>query len=373
MNVVFLCNTYYQAIVAIQLRLTEFKNDTVYLVMSDHSKGTNEFVNKLKEQKVFDDVIFVETKKHDYDVLIKKHPYNLLLPAITGISRKFSFFRKKKIDKLIYYNSALSTHILFATLYNKNKNVKCFRMEEGILSYGVTCHDNKYHLGRRKTPIIYRWRERLGKGSLFDSVENFYCFQPSFYDGALKPIKIKPIDLCSDFQKIIKNSFSIDFTNESYKEKYIFFTSVYDFEGGEPIGEYELVCQVADLVGKENLLVKIHPRDGRAVYENNGFNVDKNSDIPWEAIQLSRDFSDRVFLTATSGSVLSGNFIAETSPKTFFMHRCCFIEKNNIAQQSVKTIEKLLNHQALKSSLENVVIVGNIKDVLIEVKGNGEL
>ncbi|HEG1241807.1 TPA: hypothetical protein SCN02_002979, partial [Enterococcus faecium] len=56
-----------------------------------------------------------------------------------------------------------------------------------------------------------------------------------------------------------------------YKEKkYIFFTSVYDFEGGEPVGEYELVCKIADLVGKDNLIVKTHPRDVRTIYKDNG-------------------------------------------------------------------------------------------------------
>ncbi|HGT1350754.1 TPA: hypothetical protein ACMUTV_003105, partial [Enterococcus faecium] len=93
-----------------------------------------------------------------------------------------------------------------------------------------------------------------------------------------------------------------------YKEKkYIFFTSVYDFEGGEPVGEYELVCKIADLVGKDNLIVKTHPRDVRTIYKDNGFIEDKNSSIPWEAIQLSGDFNDKIFMTINSGSVISGS------------------------------------------------------------------
>ncbi len=148
-------------------------------------------------------------------------------------------------------------------------------------------------------------------------------------------------------------------------KKYFFFTSVYDFEGGEPIGEYELVCKIADLVGKENLLVKTHPRDVRTIYEDEGFIVDKNSDIPWEAIQLSKDFSDKVFLTATSGSVLAGSFMSENPPKTFFMHKCCNVSGNYSAQKTIATIEELLCDEALKDSLRTVSYANDVKDILI--------
>ena len=160
-------------------------------------------------------------------------------------------------------------------------------------------------------------------------------------------------------------SFDIKLTENDYKEKYIFFTSICDFENGEPIGEYELVCKVADFVGKENLLIKTHPRDTRTIYEDNGFTVDKNSSIPWEAIQLSRDFSDKVFLTATSGSVLAGSFMSENPPKIFFMYGCCNIEGNASAKASVMAIEELLSEETLKPSLKTVAIANDVKDILI--------
>lgn len=65
--------------------------------------------------------------------------------------------------------------------------------------------------------------------------------------------------------------------------------------------------------------VKTHPRDSRTIYKDHGFNVDVNSSIPWEAIQLSGDFSDKVFLTINSGSVLSGSTMSEKPVKTFYM------------------------------------------------------
>ena len=124
MNIVFLCNTYYQAIVAIQLRLTAFKNDTVYLVMSDHSKGTKEFVSKLGDLKVFEDVHYAETFADGINVYNKKYPWSLLMPAIIGKGGAFAGIKNLKCDYFIYYNTTISTHQLFAKLYNKNKHMK---------------------------------------------------------------------------------------------------------------------------------------------------------------------------------------------------------------------------------------------------------
>lgn len=149
-----------------------------------------------------------------------------------------------------------------------------------------------------------------------------------------------------------------------YTQKYIFFTSVYDFEGGEPIGEYELVLKVANLVGKDNLLIKIHPRDLRTIYSDNGFNVDKNSLIPWEAIQLSSDFSDKVFLTINSGSVLSGSTMSEKPVKTFYMYKLCNIKENRSCQKNAQDIEALLCKSSMKEVFRNVKIAEKIEDIL---------
>lgn len=364
MNVVFLCNTYYQAIVAIQLRLTEFKNDTVYLVMSDHSKGTKEFTRRLKVQNVFTDVYFIKTLKSDRKVFVKKSRFVLLLAAM-GHSVFLYKTRKLKADCLIYYNTTFSTQCLFSQLYNKNDKIKCSRMEEGLLSYQYHFHDKKFFLGKKKTCYIYNFREKFHKKNLYDCVDGFYCFRPEVYDGVLNPIKIDTIDFYSGIKNILVGAFDINLTDDDYKEKFIFFTSVYDFEGGEPIGEYELVCKVADLVGKDNLLVKTHPRDVRTIYEDNGFKVDKNSDIPWEAIQLSRDFSDKVFLTVNSSSVLAGSFMSENAVKTFYLNKLCKTNGNDLAKKGFETLEKLLSNEELKNSLAIVSVVQKLEDILL--------
>lgn len=126
-----------------------------------------------------------------------------------------------------------------------------------------------------------------------------------------------------------------------------------------------MVCKVADLVGKDNLLVKTHPRDKRTIYSDNGFKVDKNSNIPWEAIQLSKDFSDKVFLTVNSSSVLAGSFMSEKTVKTFYLYKLCNVENNSLAKQGVETLENLLLNNELKKILVNVNVLADIDSVIM--------
>ena len=275
------------------------------------------------------------------------------------------YFYKKQInnlffDEMIVSNYDMRMYSVFAILSQYNLKLKLSRYEEGILSYSMEL---------LFTPIrrmIGYLRKLQGKAVIEDAFSNFYCFYPSLYHEYLHAEGIPLIKRESDLKAVLQNIFEIHENNLQYTQKYIFFTSVYDFEGGEPIGEYELACRIADLVGKENMLIKTHPRDKRTVYTDNGFNVDKNSAIPWEVIQLSRDFSDNVFLTVNSGSVLAGSFMSEKAIKTFYMYKLCNITKNTACQKNAADIKALLDDKNMKDILAEVFIADRIEDILDE-------
>lgn len=355
MKRLILCNTYYQLVLAVQLRETLFQKDDVSVIISDHSFNANKVAENLKKTNFFKDIYYKETKwLKEYDKL----KFILDFFKLKKVAL-FNDIIKEKYDEVVFYNNCVSTDLLFQSLYECNRSIQVSRFEEGILSYKIPM------IVSGKTKITEMYNVIARQPRLMQKLKMFYCFQPDFYKGNLSPVKVPPIASNGKVKDILLKIFDVNLGENSYKEKYIFFTSVYDFEGGEPIGEYELVCKVADLVGKENLLIKTHPRDTRTIYEDSGFTVDKNSDIPWEAIQLSKDFSDKVFLTATSGSVLAGSFMSENPPKTFFMHKCCNVSGNSSAQKTIATIEELLNDVALKETLKTVSIANEIKDILV--------
>jgi len=361
MRRLIIANTYYQLIFAIQLRRTKFQNDKIVLLLTDNSKNSANILTNVSVLSIFDESIYVETPgSRDCRSMIDKIVDFFQISFAD--SNRYEFYIKDiddlYFDEVLMFNFNIRMYGLHSLLSKYNKDIMISIFEEGILSY------NAFVISTYRRRIINFFRKIQGKASVDDALKNFYCFYPELYHGGLKAIKVNSITKDDITVHDIKNVFKIDKVSSDYPEKYIFFTSVYDFEGGDPIGEYDIACKIADLVGKDNLLIKVHPRDTRGVYEKNGFKVDKNSSIPWEAIQLSGDFSDKIFITATSGSVLAGSFMSEKPTRTYYMFKCCDISNNKTAQITAKSIMDLLNDCEMKKLLTNVSIAESVEDTM---------
>lgn len=357
-KILIIANTYYQLIAAMQMNYTIFAKDDIYLIISDHSNNSEVIYERIKNIDIFYKVIFVSNKSLVCNRSTADRMADFFQISFMNRNR-YSFYLSELnnlvLDEIITYNLDIDIYGIYAILAKYNKNLSLSIFEEGILSYKNEIDDTF----NRKI-IRFFWR-------LFKNIDveknylNFYCFYPKLYLGSLQRVRIPLISYNSDLRNILN---SIFVPNTQYKEKYIFFTSVYDFEGGKPVGEYELVCKVAKLVGKKNLLIKMHPRDTRSLYRDNGFNVDNNSSIPWEVIQLSGDFSDKIFMTVNSGSVLSGSTMSEKPVKTFYMYKLCDIEGNPSCKKNARDIENLLNNDSMRNILKTVKIAERLDDIL---------
>ena len=360
-KVLAVVDTYYQLIIAMQLRLTIYRDDTFVLLMSDKSKNAEQVVKSINEQGLFSECHFITNRD-----LIKKRTFIDRIEDLVQLSFKknnrYLYYlddvKEKFFDELIIYNYNIDIIGLYVYLCETNPNLIISFMEEGIYSYSFEILTNR---GRS---LIKMLRHLLNKKDATDVLEKFYCLNPELYCGTLKPVKIPPIESSSEISMVLKKIFHLDNVMNDYNKKYIFFSSVWDFEGGESIGEYDIACKVADIVGKENILVKIHPRDRRTIYADSGFAIDKNSEIPWEAIQLSADFSKKIFITTTSGSVMAGNFFTNDKPRILYLYPLCSVDNNDGAKKNIENINKILNNPKMHELLDNVVVVDNLRQIL---------
>ena len=330
-----ICNTYYQLIVAMQLNDTLWNNDRVDIIISDQSKDSYNVYKALLDLNVFNkiywkknsDICSVHT---NYYKTIKK-----MLYIIFGLQD--SFITETCYDELIYYNADIYTYGIYDRLKKNNVNLICSRYEEGILSY----EDTEF-LTKSRLNLCNKVRKLMYKSTLDEDTKYFYCFYPKFYKGNLVPITVPRISNYRIIGEKLKKIFNINNDKVVINEKYIFFTSVYDFEGGEPIGETELVKNIAEIVGKENLMVKTHPRDARDAFKQSGISVYEYSNIPWEAIQLNNDFSSKVLLTVNSGSVIGANMMIENKATAIFLYKCCNYKVNPAATNTSHMIDRFI-------------------------------
>lgn len=360
-RILIIANTYYQLLLAIQLKNTIYKKDKLNLIVSNHSRNAKIVYERLKECNLFESVSYIESREIVYKKKTLFDKVKILLDNLASKNSKYSFYLREIddyfFDEMIVYNCGVDIYGIFSILVKHNPGLVVSIMEEGILSYGIDI-DNK------NIKTIDYFRKAIKQVTLTETMRFFYCFCPEFYKGKLKPVFIPRITINSDTAYITSHIFDLHNNTFEYKQKYIFFTSVYDFEGGEPIGEYNLVCDIANIVGIDNLLIKTHPRDTRDIYEKAGFCVDKNSQIPWEAIQLSCDLSDRIYLTATSGSVLAGTFLVYSPIKTFYMYKLCKLSHNLSAQSTVKEIKRLLNSIECEEKNYKIREISRIEEIL---------
>ena len=359
-RLLIIAKTYYQLILAVQMRLTIFHEDEVVLLLSDHSNNSDKVLNNLKKEGTFTNASYILSKgiiENRSRIQKAKDFFDIVFGRENRYSHYLDGVENRKFDEIICFNYNIDIIGVYAFLYRNNSSVKLSLFEEGLLSYGVTFEDNVH---RR---MIRFFRIALGKKDMYNAYEKFYCFYPQLYSGALSAVGVPAISSSSECADVLRNIFSINGLQITYPQKFIYFSSVYDFEGGEPIGELELVKKVGDMVGKDKLIVKKHPRDTRDVFEKNGLSVDKYSNVPWEVIQLTGDFSDKVFLTATSGSVLAGSFMSDKPVKTIYLYGLCDISNNVSARETAATIKNLLDKKELKDTLCNVRIAESLEEI----------
>lgn len=358
-SILCLCNTYYQLVLAIQLKATIFQNANFDVIASDHSRNMDQVTKKLAGLGYFRNVYFLEDiSKKNYG---KKTDKLKRLPVMLGVSgsRINPELNKNIYDEFIYYNLQIPTLDIYASIYKMNNNIKVSRFEESITS----CFGSSFNEGSFDSvyySFIYHVRKLAKKRNLTDDIYKFYCYYPKLYVGKAQAVGVPLIER-EKINNVIAAIFNIE--NLSYPQKYIFFASVGDFEGEHEVGEVETAKKIAELVGYDNLLVKLHPRDATGKFEKSGLSVDKNSTIPWEAIQLNYDFSNHVFLTISSTSVFGVNLMLKKRAPVYILYNTVDTSQNTVIQSAVDGVKDILGHKEMVD-LSNYKVLESLEDIL---------
>ncbi len=355
-KILFTANTYFQLITAVRMKLTIKKDDECSIVISQHSRNADKVADNLRKCNLFNQVYYIDASGYEYNANSTRTDFmKLNILEIFGKDLKVG----NNYDELICFNEGQMEHIIFAYLSKHNPKIIRNVIEEGMLSYTVS-HDQ--HTDGRYNKI-YNLRNKLGRKNIADDIEYFYCYSPSAYKGPYKTYQIPKIeDTDIEFKRIIKSIFFPDKEIKPYTYKYIYFGTGIVLDTGVDIGEKDMLRRLRDLVGNENLVLKVHPRDNIESYRQEGFNIDENSSIPWEAIQLNGDFTKNVLLSSLSSSIMSLNACLDNPPRAHFLFKECDVEKTELSNRLSKDITNLLNNKEL--GYKNISVVDSLKDIL---------
>lgn len=343
-KVFILCCTYYQLLVAMQLKKTLLKECDITVALTDDSNGAKEIVRNMKKTDVFSDCIYLEKKAVSTISYYKRHRVVGLYKAI-WTSHHLRRLIDKRYDRFLFYNLDLFTYWVYAALARFNKEISAELFEEGMIGYqNIPLYEEEDKKGIFS--FVRLFRTILKKPNLLDSVIGFYGFNQHLYKGTWLFKKI-PVFSGEDrgFKEQLSIVFDIDISTLRYPQKYIYFASLLSEEGGGEKNEEVYFSQkLAEIVGYDNLLIKVHPRGNRQEYIANGLAVDEHSSVPFEVIQLLLDFSGYVFVTAISGAPLTISSIQTTPPAIIYGYKL-FSKVNEQWMEAYDTILETLRKE----------------------------
>ena len=207
-RILIICNTHFQIIVALQLKLTLFKSDEVDVHVSDHSLNAAAVATRLRKTGLFHEVSYRKTKAEIAAGAVQK--VRGFVDACFGVRRYPAY---PDYDEILFYNLNMPVYH-FADAAEKGSRKTVFSgMEEGILSYGRMAYG--------KSPeLLDKVRAITKRPQIMSCVERYYCFFPELYrmwGNTIEPVRIPSVDTSlNELRQTLTDVF--DFTPEPIQQ-----------------------------------------------------------------------------------------------------------------------------------------------------------
>ena len=155
--------------------------------------------------------------------------------------------------------------------------------------------------------------------------------------------KCKQIESISDnkaeITKTLNAIFNYNSIHDKYDEKVIFFEESYVADG-IIVNDIELVECLAKIYGKENIIVKIHPRNPENRFKKLGYKTNVDTNIPWEVIALNIDLDTKILVSMTSTAVVSSFLLFHSNAKMIMEYKYFSIDNERLSK-TIEVIEKI--------------------------------
>ena len=321
-KILIICNTPYQIFVATWMRMTILQNDLVDIIISDHMNSGETLAKNAQKTGLFHEVFFVKTKNMHLDR--KERWLECVLKPNIVLKRYVTL--KQKYDALYAANIDQFTRLVYHTIVNetmskiKNKNLKIYLFEDGLSTYSKLFEQYYHYAKPKKHRKLFFYNPK----QIFGNLSAIFAFDPQcfMWEPHTEIISIQKIDNTNEaFKCAINVIFDYDKMTDVYDRKYIFMEESFYAEGDQ-INDVEILEKIADCVGKENIMVKIHPRNPVNRFKELGYKTNKDTFVPWEVIVLNQNMEDKVLLTVASSSVINPIRLFGQKTKVYSLYQC---------------------------------------------------
>lgn len=311
-EILILCTSPYQLLVASQLKEQVFKEDKVSIAVGDTIANVSELFSRLKLEKVFEKTYLWKIKgvvqfgfsEKVRDAISYHNQSNRYTVNLDGLDKRYDIFLYANISRIAGY--------VVDRLMTKNRDLSVQMFEDGFSTYSTYTGN---YLEKRSIKHWFTRRALWKTRELFIFNPDIMAWKPSFHVTKISS------DYSKDSINRINRIFGYDLLKDDYSKRVIFFEESYSADG-KTVDDVDLLEEIAKVVGKENIIVKIHPRNPTNRFSEHGFVTNTNTSIPWEVILINGDFSESIFVTMASNAAMNPFFLFGKSTPAFLLFKC---------------------------------------------------
>ena len=307
-RVVIVCNTVLQIIFATNLKFTEYADDKVTLIITDHTNNASSLIKNARASGAFASVFYCETKKltNCTAAIERSGTIGFVLDEFSRGKILNKYLPERiEADVLLAANPDKFVFLLYDCLKKKNRALKYYMYEDGLSAY---CVLGKTLIKQRhaKRSILHSALDFItDKHYASEEIESIYLFEPELcqWSDEIPFRKMNKLDTGkTPLIDVLNILFDYKSLKDRYHQKYIFFEESYSVEKTR-VDDVDLVEQIASIVGKDNIKIKIHPRNPENRFAELGYDTNSNTVIPWELILMNENFEGKTLLSIASGSI----------------------------------------------------------------------
>lgn len=331
----FICYSGIQLINAMNIKYHYYREVNADLMIVS-GIGLTDKIDEIKKTGMFDEIIISSyTHNTDYykirDIPVTEkslHPekYEHMPKLDAKYTDMFIAVFKYHFNQMIYYY-----------LVNAGKKPCVHIYDEGGSTYIDNLNPDEYReINHSLYPDSQQFR---------NNITNIFLCEPSLYCG-LSQVRTIPIPKLSACDHVFSSMLFAVFGQIAMpEEKYLFFSECFA-EEGYLTNEIEILDAIANIVGKENIAIKVHPRSEKMekIYRLHGYRLFSDKGVPWELSALSPRFNSKVLMSISSNSSWMPLIISD--------EKCVSISLLNVMKLAKRAHAKAYAYQSLLRDIQ---------------------
>lgn len=308
-RILVICCTPYQLLTAAQVLACYYPGEEADLILSDQMSGAQKLWEQAKDVWPYGRVYYLEERRLNRLAHVE-NAKNILLGAVAPEKLLERFLHLEgSYDVFLFSNISLMNQYLILALKRRNPRLQWLLFEDGAATYSQQV-GGLVHSTSPKVCVQLHQVQKL---------QGMYLFHPETLDWKPGcPVHQLPQAYAPATLELLNRLFRYDKLGDRYDFPVVFFEESYPCDGVD-IGDVALLDRVAKLVGKENVLVKTHPRNQVNRFALAGYRTNQDPSVPWELVALNHSFAGTVFLTVGSSAATNPWCVLGIPAKAVFL------------------------------------------------------